>query len=38
MSFLEWVESPMFDPAGMKADFRARMWGSLLTEGLLKRE
>jgi protein tyrosine/serine phosphatase len=38
MSFLEWVESPMYDPAGMKADFRARMWGSLLTEGLLKRE
>ena len=38
MSFLEWVESPMYDPAGMKADFRAKMWGSLLTEGLLKRE
>jgi protein tyrosine/serine phosphatase len=38
MSFLEWVESPMYDPAGMKADFRAQMWGSLLTEGLLKRE
>ena len=32
MSFLEWVESPMYDPAGMKADFRASMWGSLLTE------
>jgi protein tyrosine/serine phosphatase len=38
MSFVEWVESPMYDPAGMKADFRAQMWGSLLTEGLLKRE
>ncbi len=38
MSFLEWVESPMYDPAGMKATFRAQMWGSLLTEGLLKRE
>jgi protein tyrosine/serine phosphatase len=38
MSFLEWVESPMYDPAGMKADFRARMWGSLLTERLLNRE
>ena len=38
MSFLEWVESPMYDPAGMKADFRAGMWGGLLTEGLLKRE
>jgi protein tyrosine/serine phosphatase len=38
LSFLEWVESPMYDPARMKADFRARNWGSLLTEGLLKRE
>ncbi len=38
MSFLEWVESPMYDPAGMKAEFRAGMWGSLLTERLLKRE
>jgi protein tyrosine/serine phosphatase len=38
MSFLEWVESPLYDPAGMKADFRAQMWGSLVTERLLKRE
>jgi protein tyrosine/serine phosphatase len=38
MSFLEWVESPMYDPAGMKADFRAGMWGGLITERLLKRE
>jgi protein tyrosine/serine phosphatase len=38
MSFLEWVESPMYDPAGMKADFRAQMLGTLLTERLLKRE
>jgi len=38
MSFVEWVESPMYDPAGMKADFRAQMWGSLITERLLKRE
>jgi protein tyrosine/serine phosphatase len=38
MSFLEWVESPLYDPAGMKADFRANMWGSLVTERLLKRE
>ena len=35
MSFLEWVESPMYDPAGMKADFRAGMLGSALTEKLL---
>ena len=38
MSFLEWVESPMYDPAGMKAQFRSEMWGRLLTDGLLKRE
>lgn len=38
MAFLEWVESPAYDPAGIKADFRANMWGSLLTERLLKRE
>jgi protein tyrosine/serine phosphatase len=38
MTFLEWVRSPMYDPAGMKAQFRSEMWGRLLTEGLLKRE
>jgi protein tyrosine/serine phosphatase len=38
MSFLEWVQSPMYDPAGMKAQFRSEMWGRLLTEGLLNRE
>ncbi len=38
MSFLEWVESPMYDPATIKADFRAGMWGSLITERLLRRE
>ena len=38
MSFTEWVESPMYDPAGMKADFRAGMIGALLTETLLRRE
>ena len=38
MSFTEWVESPLYEPDRMKADFRARGWGSLLTEGLLRRE
>ena len=37
-SFLEWVDSPAYDEAGIKADFRSNMWGRLLTEGLLKRE
>jgi protein tyrosine/serine phosphatase len=38
MSFLEWVESPAYDPVGMKADFRAGMVGALITEKLLRRE
>ena len=38
MSFLEWVESPAYNPAGMKAQFRAGMLGSVLTEKLLRRE
>ena len=38
MSFLEWVESPLYDPVAMKAEFRTNMWGNLLTEGVLKRE
>lgn len=38
LSFLEWVLSPMYDPAGLKADFRSRAWGRMLTEGVLRRE
>jgi protein tyrosine/serine phosphatase len=38
LSFLEWVQSPMYDPAGMKAKFRASLLGSLITERLLRRE
>ena len=38
LSFTEWVEGPTYDPASMKAEFRARGWGNLLTEGVLKRE
>jgi protein tyrosine/serine phosphatase len=38
MSFLEWVQSPAYDPAGMKAQFRSQMFASLLTEKLLRRE
>ena len=37
-TFLEWVDSDAYDEAGIKADFRANMWGRLLTEGILKRE
>ena len=38
MSFLEWVESPAYDPDGIKADFRAQWWGKLVTDQLLRRE
>lgn len=38
MSFIDWVMSPAYDPAAIKADFRAGMWGNLLTERLLRRE
>ena len=38
MSFLEWVESPAYDPKGMKATFQSQLWGSLITERLLRRE
>jgi|SRR5579859_4607407 len=38
VSFTDWVESPKYDPAGMKADFRAGKVGALLTENLLRRE
>jgi protein tyrosine/serine phosphatase len=38
LSFLEWVDSPAYDPAAIKADFRAKWWGTTLTERLLKRE
>jgi protein tyrosine/serine phosphatase len=37
-TFLEWVDSDAYDEAAIKADFRANMWGRLLTEGVLKRE
>ena len=38
LSFLDWVESPAYDPAAIKADFRANWWGKLLTDRLLRRE
>ena len=37
-SFIEWVESDAYDPKGIKADFRANWWGTLLTEKLARRE
>lgn len=38
LSFIKWVESPAYDPAAIKADFRATWWGTLITEKLARRE
>jgi protein tyrosine/serine phosphatase len=38
LSFVEWVESPAYDPPAMKADFRAGWWGKVLVDRVLRRE
>ena len=38
IAFLDWVESDAYDPVKLKAEFRAGMLGSLITERLLRRE
>ena len=38
LDFLQWVERPEYDPAKIKAEFRANWWGKLLTDRVLRRE
>lgn len=38
LSLEAWVQTPAYDPAAMKAAFRANWWGTLLTDRLLRRE
>ena len=38
LTLLEWLESPAYDHDQIRKDFDAGFWGSLLTEGLLRRE
>ena len=38
LTFVEWVQSPTYDPVAMKAEFRAGWWGTLLSDRLLRRE
>jgi protein tyrosine/serine phosphatase len=38
MSFLDWIDSPLYDPETIKAEFKAGWWGTLLTDKLLRRE
>jgi protein tyrosine/serine phosphatase len=37
-TFIDWVQSDAYDPARLKAEFRAGWWGTQLTERLLRRE
>ena len=38
VSFYDWTQGPAYDPVALKRDFQAGMWGTLLTERLLRRE
>ncbi len=38
LSFEAWAASPAYDPARIKAEFRAAWWGTVLTERVLGRE
>ena len=38
ISFIDWVCSDAYDPVAMKAEFRAKWWGTAITEGLVRRE
>ena len=38
ISFIDWIDSPDYDPKAIRAEFKAGWWGTLLTEKLLKRE
>ena len=38
VGFLEWIDSPAYDPVAIRSAFKAQWWGTLLTEKLLRRE
>jgi protein tyrosine/serine phosphatase len=38
LTFLQWTQSPAYDPVAIKADFRANWWGTLLADKFLRRE
>lgn len=37
-AFLEWINSPAYDPAAIKRAFMGSWWGNFLTERVLRRE
>ena len=38
ISFEDWVMSPAYDPPAIRSAFKAKWWGTLLTEQVLRRE
>ena len=38
ISFIDWIDSPDYDPQAIRAEFKAGWWGTLLTDKLLRRE
>jgi len=38
ISFEDWVQSPDYDPAALKHEFRAQWWGTLLFDKIFRRE
>ena len=34
VAFLDWVRSDAYDPVAMKAEFRAKWWGTAVTDGI----
>ena len=38
VSFLDWVQSPAYDPKAIERAFKANWWGALLTDKILRRE
>ena len=38
ISFIDWVDSPDYDPKAIRAEFKAGWWGKLVVDRLLKRE
>ena len=38
ISFIDWIDSPDYDPKAIRAEFKAGWWGTVLTERLLRRE
>ena len=38
VGFIDWIDSPAYDPKAIRAEFKASWWGTVLTDRLLRRE